>query len=179
MPHRGKFWTWVNFTIQQAFKKITKRAQWWDHCSCGRLGLFQTLIWWILPKGLGLHPYKVVLTQALKLKDHTLRREFADWALDHLEQDLDSVQKIILSDEAHFWFNGFVNKQNCRYWCEDRSEAAPTWRSVVFRKIHCLVRFMVWRRYRTLLLPKTEWNSRKREWWSLYDHATRISTTRT
>ena len=25
-------------------------------------------------------------------------------------------RKIIFSDEAHFWFNGFVNKQNMRYW---------------------------------------------------------------
>ncbi|GFT97902.1 hypothetical protein TNCV_2167991 [Trichonephila clavipes] len=22
------------------------------------------------------------------------------------------------SDEAHFWLNGYVNKQNCRIWCE-------------------------------------------------------------
>ncbi|GFS48465.1 hypothetical protein TNCV_2297791 [Trichonephila clavipes] len=21
-------------------------------------------------------------------------------------------------DEAHFWLNGYVNKQNCRIWCE-------------------------------------------------------------
>ncbi|GFU65123.1 transposable element Tc3 transposase [Trichonephila clavipes] len=23
------------------------------------------------------------------------------------------------SDEAHFWLNGYVNKQNCRIWSED------------------------------------------------------------
>ncbi|GFX48183.1 hypothetical protein TNCV_4115181 [Trichonephila clavipes] len=23
-----------------------------------------------------------------------------------------------LSDEAHFWLNGYVNKQNCRIWSE-------------------------------------------------------------
>ncbi|GFS76873.1 hypothetical protein TNCV_3755701 [Trichonephila clavipes] len=25
---------------------------------------------------------------------------------------------LILSDEAHFWLNGYVNKQNCRIWSE-------------------------------------------------------------
>ncbi|GFV00860.1 hypothetical protein TNCV_1386741 [Trichonephila clavipes] len=24
----------------------------------------------------------------------------------------------ILDDEAHFWLNGYVNKQNCRIWSE-------------------------------------------------------------
>ncbi|GFX39510.1 hypothetical protein TNCV_2668721 [Trichonephila clavipes] len=23
-----------------------------------------------------------------------------------------------VNDEAHFWLNGYVNKQNCRIWCE-------------------------------------------------------------
>jgi len=26
------------------------------------------------------------------------------------------LKKIIFSDEAHFWMNGYVNKQNCRIW---------------------------------------------------------------
>ncbi|GFV44366.1 hypothetical protein TNCV_998901 [Trichonephila clavipes] len=25
---------------------------------------------------------------------------------------------IMLNDEAHFWLNGYVNKQNCRIWSE-------------------------------------------------------------
>ncbi|GFV42246.1 hypothetical protein TNCV_3164771 [Trichonephila clavipes] len=24
----------------------------------------------------------------------------------------------LMSDEAHFWLNGYVNKQNCRIWSE-------------------------------------------------------------
>lgn len=47
-----------------------------------------------------------------------LRRAFSDWALEMLEADPDFHKKIIFSDEAHFWLNGFVNKQNCRYWSE-------------------------------------------------------------
>ncbi|GFW66227.1 tc3a_0 protein [Trichonephila clavipes] len=27
-------------------------------------------------------------------------------------------KRILFSDEAHFWFNGYVNKQNCRIWSE-------------------------------------------------------------
>ena len=32
-------------------------------------------------------------------------------------------RKIVFSDEAHFWLNGYVNKQNCRFWSEDQSES--------------------------------------------------------
>ncbi|GFW72696.1 hypothetical protein TNCV_3799231 [Trichonephila clavipes] len=29
-----------------------------------------------------------------------------------------ALQKIKLGDEAHFWLNGYVNKQNCSIWSE-------------------------------------------------------------
>ncbi|GFS94497.1 hypothetical protein TNCV_2015101 [Trichonephila clavipes] len=29
-----------------------------------------------------------------------------------------SGRPILFSDEAHFWLNGYVNKQNCRIWSE-------------------------------------------------------------
>ncbi|GFU66201.1 hypothetical protein TNCV_2858741 [Trichonephila clavipes] len=36
--------------------------------------------------------------------------------------DLEGRERVLLeSDEAHFWLNGYVNKQNCRI----RSEANP------------------------------------------------------
>ncbi|CAB3225130.1 unnamed protein product [Arctia plantaginis] len=74
--------------------------------------------WRILWLDLGLHPYKIVLAQELKPSDHCISREFADYALEMMEADDDFHRKIIFSDEAHFWLNGFVNKQNCRYWSE-------------------------------------------------------------
>lgn len=86
------------------------------------LGLSTMTTWRILRLDLGLHPYKMVLAQELKPTDHRLRREFADWALESMENDPDFHRKIIFSDEAHFWLNGFVNKQNCRYWCESNPQ---------------------------------------------------------
>ena len=43
---------------------------------------------------------------------------FVNWAEQELENDSDFYRKIIFSDEAHFWLNGFVNKQNMRYWSD-------------------------------------------------------------
>lgn len=86
------------------------------------LHLSQTTTWRILRKDLGLHPYKIVLTQELKPLDHQKRRLFADWTLEQLEVDPNFAKKIIFSDEAHFWLNGFVNKQNCRFWCENNPQ---------------------------------------------------------
>ena len=41
-----------------------------------------------------------------------------NWAEQQLENDSDFDRKFIFSDEAHFWLNGFVNKQNIRYWSD-------------------------------------------------------------
>lgn len=89
-------------------QSIPRRAQ--------ELGLSQTSTWRILRRDLGLYPYKIQLTQELKVNDHRQRRLFANWALDRLEEDPNFGRKIIFSDEAHFWLNGYVNKQNCRIW---------------------------------------------------------------
>lgn len=93
---------------------IPRRAQ--------ELGLKKTSTWRILQKDLNLHPYKIVLTQELKPLDHRRRREFAAWSLEQLERDRNFAKKIIFSDEAHFWLSGYVNKQNCRFWCENNPQ---------------------------------------------------------
>lgn len=90
---------------------VRRRAQ--------QLGLSTMSTWRILRKDLGRHPYKLVLTQELKPAGHRLCREFADWALEQIEADEDFSKKIIFSDEAHFCLNGYVNKQNMRYWEEN------------------------------------------------------------
>jgi len=58
-------------------RSISRRSQ--------ELGLFATSTWRILRRDLGLHPYKIQLTQELKINDHRQRRVFADWVLEQLE----------------------------------------------------------------------------------------------
>ncbi|KAL1281045.1 hypothetical protein QQF64_015645 [Cirrhinus molitorella] len=69
------------------------------------------------------HPYKLQLLQHLNEDDPDRRTEFAEWAKQKLEQDLQFTQKILFSDEANFYVNGEVNKQNHRYW----SDTNPHW----------------------------------------------------
>ena len=79
------------------------------------LGIAQTVLW-SMQKDLGLHAFKIKLTQELTPLDHLKRRNFSNWALSKIEENEEFHRKIISSDEAHFWLNGFVNKQNMRYW---------------------------------------------------------------
>ena len=41
--------------------------------------------------------------------------------MEQLEVNPDFNQKIIFSDEAHLWMNGFINKQNCHFWCYENT----------------------------------------------------------
>jgi len=65
------------------------------------LGLSATSTWRILRRDLGLNPYKVQLTQELKVNDHR-QRVFADWVLEQLEVNPNFAKQIIFNDEAHF-----------------------------------------------------------------------------
>ena len=56
----------------------------------------------------------------MKPNDLPQRRIFGEWALEKLAEDPLFYRKIVSSDEAHFWLNGYVNKQNCRFWNEDQ-----------------------------------------------------------
>lgn len=95
-----------------------------------QLGISQTSLQRILHKDLLLHPYKMQLTQELKPRDHGLRRTFVNWVLEMQTIDPDFFRKIILSDEAHFHLDGYVNKQNCRIWGSENP------RTIVEKSLH-------------------------------------------
>ncbi|GFW29476.1 DUF4817 domain-containing protein [Trichonephila clavipes] len=94
-------------------ESIRHRAQESDLCP--------STLWKILRKYLGLRAYKIQLVQELKPNDHQARCRFVEWAQNEIAVVPDFHKRILFSDEAHFWLNGYVNKQNCRI----RSEANP------------------------------------------------------
>ncbi|GFW50464.1 uncharacterized protein TNCV_2887691 [Trichonephila clavipes] len=55
---------------------------------------------------------------AIHQNDHQARRRFVEWAQNEIAVVPDFHKQILFSDEAHFWLNGYVNKQNCRIWSE-------------------------------------------------------------
>lgn len=86
------------------------------------LGLSYATTWRILRKDLGLKPYKIQLVQELKPTDLENRHRFSRWALKKISEDQHFSNKILFSDEAHFWLNGYVNKQNARIWGNEQPE---------------------------------------------------------
>ncbi|GFV37867.1 transposable element Tc3 transposase [Trichonephila clavipes] len=55
---------------------------------------------------------------AIHRNDHQARRRFVEWAQNEITVVPDFHKRIVFSDEAHFWLNGYVNQQNCRIWSE-------------------------------------------------------------
>ncbi|GFU27412.1 hypothetical protein TNCV_3323251 [Trichonephila clavipes] len=55
---------------------------------------------------------------ALHFKYDQARCRFVEWAQNEIAVVPDFHKRILFSDEAHFWLNGYVNKQNCRIWSE-------------------------------------------------------------
>ncbi|GFS48345.1 hypothetical protein TNCV_2297061 [Trichonephila clavipes] len=55
---------------------------------------------------------------AIHENDHQARRRFVEWVQNEIAVVPDFHKRILFSDEAHFWSNGYVNKQNCRIWSE-------------------------------------------------------------
>ncbi|GFU48634.1 putative DD41D transposase [Trichonephila clavipes] len=56
--------------------------------------------------------------EALHFKYDQARRRFVEWAQNEIGVVPDFHKRILFSAETHFWFNGYVNKQNCRIWSE-------------------------------------------------------------
>ncbi|GFU71979.1 uncharacterized protein TNCV_2999621 [Trichonephila clavipes] len=55
---------------------------------------------------------------ALHFKYDQARLKFVEWAQNEIAVVPDFHKRILFSDEAPFWLNGYVNKQNCRIWSE-------------------------------------------------------------
>ncbi|GFW96083.1 uncharacterized protein TNCV_957971 [Trichonephila clavipes] len=59
---------------------------------------------------------KTIRDLVAKKRRRTTR--FVEWAQNEIVVVPDFHKRILFSDEAHFWLDGYVNKQNCRIWSE-------------------------------------------------------------
>ncbi|GFU26753.1 uncharacterized protein TNCV_1838121 [Trichonephila clavipes] len=59
---------------------------------------------------------------AIHQNDHQARRRIVEWAQNEIAVVPDFHKRVLFNDEAFFWFNGYVNKQNCRIWREANSQ---------------------------------------------------------
>lgn len=72
----------------------------------------------ILRLDLKFHPYKLQMVQELKENDYQLRLGFCQEMITKINNDDEFLNKLWMSDEAHFHLTGYVNKQNYRYWAD-------------------------------------------------------------
>ncbi|KAI8115008.1 hypothetical protein CVS40_12678 [Lucilia cuprina] len=115
------------------------------------LGLQRTTLATILHKNLHLFPYKVQSTQEHLPQDHLRRRTYANTMLQLAHDNPGFHEKIIMSDEAHFHLNGYVNKQNSRFWGVENPQIIHQ-SPLHPLKSDSLVCNLVWRNHWTLLL---------------------------
>ncbi|GFU55026.1 uncharacterized protein TNCV_425361 [Trichonephila clavipes] len=82
---------------------------------------YRSLSWHTFQDGDRFNSCQVIYSQfglAIHQNDHQARRRFVKWAKNEIAVVPDFHKRILFSDGAHFWFNGYVNKQNCRIWSE-------------------------------------------------------------
>ncbi|GFT97906.1 hypothetical protein TNCV_2168031 [Trichonephila clavipes] len=75
----------------------------------------------IVSNDIGGHICQEIYSQfglAIHQNDHQARRRFVECSQNEIAVVPDFHKRILFSDEAHFWLNGYVNKQNCRIWSE-------------------------------------------------------------
>ncbi|GFW49632.1 hypothetical protein TNCV_2844131 [Trichonephila clavipes] len=83
---------------------------------------YRSLSWHYFPRcGDRFNSCQVIYSEfglAIHQNDHQARSRFVEWAQNEIAVVPDFHKRILFSDEAHFWLNGYVNKQNCRIWSE-------------------------------------------------------------
>jgi len=90
-----------------------------------RTGISRTRVHETLRKWLGLHPYKLQRVHRLRRGDKAKRMGLCRWLAGKLRSPRWS-KFLFMTDEAHFFLDGSVNKANCRVWgAENPRETIP------------------------------------------------------
>ncbi|GFV79393.1 DUF4817 domain-containing protein [Trichonephila clavipes] len=108
-PKSFKDWKMLIYVVKSSSKSFFRA---WDRVIIGREDsnrLVRNLSCQVIYSQFGL---------AVHQNDHQARRRFVEWAQNEIAVVPYFHKRILFSDEAHFWLNGYVNKQNCRIWSE-------------------------------------------------------------
>ena len=73
----------------------------------------------ILHKDLNYHPYKILCAQHLLPADYASRVQFSETMLRKIDANEIPLNSILITDEAHFYLNGDVNRQKVRFWSNE------------------------------------------------------------
>lgn len=95
----------VYMKTQQSLKEIANET-----------GGSLTSVWRILRRH-RFHPYGIKLTQELSEADYVKRYDFCE-LMEHRTRDPDFLNRVCFTDESTFHLTGYVNRHNCRYWCQ-------------------------------------------------------------
>ena len=91
-----------------------------------RLGVSTTTAWKVLHEDLECFPYKIQVAQQLTGAAIEKRLDFAGEMCQLIDERAININKIIFTDEAHFWLDGYVNRQNFRVWGTEKPELLRT-----------------------------------------------------
>lgn len=80
------------------------------------IGISKTTVHKVLRQHLNLYPYKVQIAQNLSAEQIQKRKLFCTEILERCKADDGFLKSVVWSDEANFFLNGWVNKQNTRFW---------------------------------------------------------------
>jgi len=87
-----------------------------------QLDVRRTTLTRVLKDDLRLVPYKIQLKQALNVGDRQSRVQICHWFVEQIGQNPEWINNVWFSDEAHFYLNGVVNRQNFRYWGSEKPD---------------------------------------------------------
>jgi hypothetical protein len=82
--------------------------------------LSSSTVWRIMRNQLNLYPYKLKWVHELKPDDYLQRQTFAEYCISEMNDDSNWLNKILWTDEAHFYLHGNVNTRDCIIWAEER-----------------------------------------------------------
>jgi hypothetical protein len=79
-----------------------------------------TSVWRIMRQQLNLYPYRPRCAQEPKPANHLARKAFSEYCLNKMDEDCNWLNKILLTDEAHFYLHGGVNAKDCIIWAQEK-----------------------------------------------------------